>query len=986
MKQIYFGTVVIILLLIQGNKTYSQQPGHYNKLRTGPVLFIENKGQIKDQYKNARTDIDFVLHGNGLNIFISAGRISYQFIKGNASKDVARKLKEYNDSKFTFTGAYTNISDQAYKLYRLDMELSGANFNSTPGVGTPNTSQFNYYLPGSGTDGITHVSSYDRIVYTGIYPGIDWVVYIKDNKLKYDFILHEDALLENIAIQYKGATKQELTEDGSLNLTTPLGTVKEEAPIAWTKSDHKNVPIKFVSKNNSWGFKADPWKGELVLDPGLSWSTYYGGSGLEVTKDIYIHNGSIYVTGLTTSLNQIATTGTYQTNYYGGVEGDAFLSRFTADGALIWATYYGGDSNDLGWSIVTDASGNIYMAGYTESSVGIATAGSHQPAFGAGTTDAFLAKFSATGQRIWSTYYGGNGPDYGHSIAIDGAYLYTCGLTYSNSGIATPGSYQPTLTTYGGNTGNAFLAKWDTAGHRQWATYYGAGTTSGSSVVVDQNHAIYLAGSTNAPADISTTGSHQSSYGGFSDNYLARFNAAGQRQWATYFGGTAAESAFPVALAGDNNNIYLAGITYSYSQIATPGTSRPVYSYGVDGYLASFTTSGVQEWGTYVGPGNVTNGVYVSDIAPGNCGDVYLTGDIFPSVGLNPTEDAYQQTPGGGTFDGALIRYDPQGKSTYCSYIGGTAEDNMSAVAMDKEGNLYLAGMTASDSGIATSGTHQSVFAGTKDAFFMKFLDVFIGDKENPNGIFDSVRCINDTFPVPYIVTASFQTGNVFAAELSDNNGSFANPVVIGTRVAITSGVINCSIPQTIAPGSGYRLRISGSLPDTKGSCSVPLLLNLPPIPEVTVHGDTLISSAAANYQWIKNGLPISGAINQKLVTSASGWYQVSVTDPVTGCTSYSDSVAVGNVGIDQLADIRSFIQVYPNPFDKQIQVTIASALPHIQSYTLTISTPFGNKVKVLSGLQYKNKIDLMDLTAGIYFMEINGPAGKGVFKIVKRF
>ncbi|MFA6056845.1 MAG: SBBP repeat-containing protein [Taibaiella sp.] len=983
MKQIYFGVVAIMLLLIQGNIANGQQPDHYSKLNTRALLFIENKGQIKDQYKNSRPDIDFVLHGNGLNIFISAGRISYQFIKGNTGKDAAQKLKEYNDSKFAFTQAY-NISDQAYTLYRLDMELRGANFNSTPATGAPTISKFNYYLAGSDENGITQVAGFDHITYTDIYPGIDWVVYIKDNKLKYDFIIHEGALSENIAIQYNGATKQELTEDGSLNISTPLGTIKEETPVAWTASEHKNIAVKFEPKNGGWGFTTDPWKGTLVLDPGLSWSTYYGGSGLEVTKDICTNNGSIYVTGLTTSLDQIATTGTYQTNYYGGVEGDAFLARFTGEGTLLWATYYGGDSNDLGWSIVADAFGNVYMAGYTESSVGIATAGSYQPVFGSGTTDAFLAKFSATGQRVWSTYYGGSAPDYGHSIAIDGVYLYMCGLTYSNS-MSTAGSYQSVLTSYGGNTGNAFLVKWDTDGHRQWATYYGAGTTTGNSVTVDQNHNVYLTGGTNAPADISTAGSHQSSYGGFSDNYLAKFNAAGQRQWATYFGGTAAESTFPVALVGDHNNIYLAGITYSYNQIATPGTSRPVYSFGIDGYLASFTAAGVQEWGTYVGPGNVTNGVYVSDIALGNCGDVYVTGDVFPSVGLNPTEDAYKQTPGGGTFDGALIRYDPQGKSTYCSYIGGAEEDNMSAIAMDNAGNLYLAGMTASDSGIATDSIHQSAFAGIKDAFLMKFLDVFVGDKENPNGIFDSVRCINDTFAVPYTITATFQAGNVFTAELSNNNGSFANPVIIGTYAATTNGIIQCSIPQTVPPGGGYRLRISGSLPATKGSCSLPLFLNLPPIPEITIQGDTLISSSAINYQWIKNGTPLSGATNQRLITSASGWYKISVTDPVTGCTSYSDSVAIGNVGIDQLPDIRSFLQVYPNPFDRQIQVTIASSLVNVQSYTLTVSTPLGKKIKVLSGLQYKNKIDLAELAAGIYFMEISGPAGKSVFKVVKR-
>jgi hypothetical protein len=95
MKQIYFGVVAIILLLVQGNSADGQPTDHYSKLNTNAVLFIENKGQIKDQYKNPRTDIDFVLHGNGLNIFIGAGHISYQFIKSNSNKDPEQKLKFY---------------------------------------------------------------------------------------------------------------------------------------------------------------------------------------------------------------------------------------------------------------------------------------------------------------------------------------------------------------------------------------------------------------------------------------------------------------------------------------------------------------------------------------------------------------------------------------------------------------------------------------------------------------------------------------------------------------------------------------------------------------------------------------------------------------------------------------------------------------------------------------------------------------------------
>jgi hypothetical protein len=143
----------------------------------------------------------------------------------------------------------------------------------------------------------------------------------------------------------------------------------------------------------------------------------------------------------------------------------------------LWGTYYGGSGSggDLGYSCSTDASGNVYLAGYTSSNTGtiIATAGSHQSTNGGGTSDAFLVKFNLSGVRQWGTYYGGAGDDLGYSCATAGAgNVYLAGYTASNTGtiLATAGSHQ---STYGGGTYDAFFLKFNTSGLRLWGTYYG---------------------------------------------------------------------------------------------------------------------------------------------------------------------------------------------------------------------------------------------------------------------------------------------------------------------------------------------------------------------------------------------------------------------------------------------------------------------------------------------------------------------------------
>ena len=112
-----------------------------------------------------------------------------------------------------------------------------------------------------------------------------------------------------------------------------------------------------------------------------------------------------------------------------------FFSSFFWKGACVfsqntrlWATYYGGTGWDNANSVACDASGNVYIAGTTNSS-NIASAG-FQNVYGGGSYDAFLVKFDASGNRLWATYYGGTGADYGHSVACDAlGNVYLAGYT-----------------------------------------------------------------------------------------------------------------------------------------------------------------------------------------------------------------------------------------------------------------------------------------------------------------------------------------------------------------------------------------------------------------------------------------------------------------------------------------------------------------------------------------------------------------------------
>jgi hypothetical protein len=276
----------------------------------------------------------------------------------------------------------------------------------------------------------------------------------------------------------------------------------------------------------------------LVIDPNVVWATYYGGINTEDGNACCTDaSGNVYLAGETQSGSNIASGG--HQNTYGGGQ-DAFLVKFNSSGIRLWGTYYGGGGtgNDYGFSCCTDASGNVYLAGSTQSGTNIASGG-HQNTYG-GVQDAFLVKFNSSGVRQWATYYGGINPEFGNSCCTDGSgNVYLAGETRSSSNIASSGHQN----TYGGGFNDAFIVKFNSFGVQLWGTYYG-GTLDeyGNSCSTDASGNVYLAGETQSSSNVASSG-HQTTLGGGQDAFLVKFNNSGVRQWATYYGGTSYEYA-----------------------------------------------------------------------------------------------------------------------------------------------------------------------------------------------------------------------------------------------------------------------------------------------------------------------------------------------------------------------------------------------------------------------------------------------------------
>jgi hypothetical protein len=426
------------------------------------------------------------------------------------------------------------------------------------------------------------------------------------------------------------------------------------------------------------------------------------------------------VCGYTTSTANIATLGSEQ-QFNAGLE-DAFLARFDSAGALLWATYFGGPDVERAISLCLDASGNIYISGRTSSSISISTPGSHQAAYG-DNTDAFLAKYNGAGVLQWATYYGGSNYDGAVAVAVDGAgNVYMTGGTTSTNNISTAGSHQ---FNYGG-TADGFLVKFNSAGVRQWATYYG-GTMNdgGAGVCTDAIGCVYITGTTESSNAISTPGSHQPNPGGAqTDGFLAKFDGSGLRLWATYYGGSLQEDGRAVA-TDQSGNVYLAGQTSSTNNITTPGCHQSTL-WVQDAFLVKFNSSGVRQWGTYYG--GSAGGETAYSLSIDTFGNVFMCGVCNSLNGIS-TPGSHQPTWGGGFWDSFAVKFSSAGVRQWGTYYGGTLHDYGFSMCMDQSGNIYLGGVTSSTNAISTAGSYQFVWGGGinqqggGDGYLVRFAD-----------------------------------------------------------------------------------------------------------------------------------------------------------------------------------------------------------------------------------------------------------------------
>ena len=534
------------------------------------------------------------------------------------------------------------------------------------------------------------VANYERVRIEQAYPGIDVIYYGSGHNLEYDFNLAPGANPRAIRLRFKGASRVEIDNSGSLSITAAAGRFFQHAPAAYQIVDGQrcavNVGYRVLGRNDVALVLGDYNRAlPLVVDPVLSYATYFGSrSGFYSIKSVaFDADGNAYIVGETSATDLPTTPGSFQPQAQGL---DAFVAKLNAAGsALVYATYLGGSGSDAAGAIAVDSSGNAFVSGATASADFPTTANAFQPGPFSDIPHAFVTKLNPGGTAlVYSTYLGNKRESSSASgIAVDSGGLATvAGFTGKHFPV-TAGALQ---SRYGGGERDAFVARLNRDGSAlEYATYLGGdGSDSVTSVAMDKEGNAYVIGDTMSNDFPITRNAYQGQKPGNDASFIAKVGAGGDRLvYSTYFG-TAAVSLHGIAV-DLGGNAYITGAGFSPNVPTTADALQTVSAGDYDAFVAKLNERGsALIYSTFLGGRGFDNALGIS-VDP--LGQAYVTGNTqSPDFPLRQPFQAkksggplFKTTDGGGSWEDipatptgiSSLVVDPQSPSTlYSSAFG----------------------------------------------------------------------------------------------------------------------------------------------------------------------------------------------------------------------------------------------------------------------------------------------------------------------------
>ncbi|RLB60488.1 MAG: hypothetical protein DRI90_13630 [Deltaproteobacteria bacterium] len=382
---------------------------------------------------------------------------------------------------------------------------------------------------------------------------------------------------------------------------------------------------------------------------------------------------------------------------------DAYVAKFTPSGDHIWSKRFGDSSSQLGqfgWGVALDATGHTYLTGYFYGTIN----------FG-GTTltatserDIFLAKFSPSGDHLWSKSFPGsaNSSEWCRAITVDGNGDIYLGGWFENS-VDFGGGW---LTSVNG--WDTFIAKFTASGNYVASARYG-GTDNQQiyAMAVDSANNLLVTGYFYGTVDFGS-GSGLLTSNGDRDMLVAKFSPTGTTLWAKSYGAAGEQRGRSIAVDGADNVI----IGGYFEDNVDFGGGTVQNNGGFDAVVLKIDGAGNHLWSKAIG--SSTNQLSEGVATDGN-GNVFLAGQTVSGMDFG---GGLLGNPGSNSTEAFLVKLSAGGVHLWSKLFDGSFVQSSQAVGVDGAGNSYLTGYY--QSGINLGGSPMTSM-GSYDIFLGKF-------------------------------------------------------------------------------------------------------------------------------------------------------------------------------------------------------------------------------------------------------------------------
>jgi hypothetical protein len=577
----------------------------------------------------------------------------------------------------------------------------------------------NYFLGNDPSRWLTDVTCWEAVRLADIAPGVSVDIHGRLGLPEYDLRFEPGREVSSVEVVVEGADGLEVLVDGSVEIATPLGTVRQLPPRAWELDAAGNerpldARVELVSGDRFRFHVSGRDMGRAaVIDPGLAYATFVEGSASEQITSIQVDATQSAVVGGNTASNDFPVTpGAFQLEK--STWDDGFVAKLSPAGSdLEFATYLGGTGPESMWGgIALTVDGDIVVAGKTHAPDFPTTPGAYSTAKGEGW-DAYVTKLNASGSAlVFSTYFpgAGSGDSNIDDIALDAmGRIVLGGVTEFAELPITPDAMQPTVS----GTPTGFIARMSPDGSSiDYCTYVDCHDLT--SVAVDANMAIYATGyDESAPQGLPLTpGAFQPTYMGNNDAFALKLSPTGSLSWCTILGGSDADRAVGIEV-DDTGQPVVAGWTRSSNFPSTPGSFDPTHNGDRDFFVVRLASDGSHlVWGTRLGGAGYDP---LSGFAMDGDGNSYVHGST-QSLTMPVTPNGYETVHDGGAAYVGKLSADGT-TLLYGTFLDVTGER---CIAADSQGNAYAAGYTLPTGFTGTPGAFDTEVTGGTGAYVVK--------------------------------------------------------------------------------------------------------------------------------------------------------------------------------------------------------------------------------------------------------------------------